>query len=239
MSRTGNHGIIRWITAHFQESKIPIYFFNNTNLNFLKQLNFIHSDLNNNKDKVLLVSFEDVVINEQFAQLTSIADHNVLLLRDPLNLFASRLEGLTPSRGLAIDTRRWESKAINKSLLNIAKNNTMQALPGQINIYLNHYEEFHQKKCLLQNKLCISYNQWVADKEYRKKIIEEDFKLKFTDAKYNVRANSSFGKLGTPKTHEDYLNRWKLYWNSDAYQAIKNNETLIKIANDFGINTEQ
>lgn len=236
MSRSGNHAVIRWILGHFQNAKVPIHFYNNTTPSFLEHLNFIHKDLNSDPGRVLLVSFEDVSLNEKFSNLSSIATHNIILIRDPLNLFASRLEGLGPNRGKALDPRRWESgdKSMHENLLRNAIQTTKRALPNQINLYLNHYEEFKNKTSFLQNKIHIAYNDWVRDKDYRSKIIS-NFNVKFTDARFNVKAGSSFKKLGN--TNEDYLSRWKLYWNDPLYQDIRENETLRNISSEFGVTT--
>lgn len=221
MSKSGNHAVIRWVLGHFQTSGFPTHFYNNTTQRFLDHINFIWPDLEKSTKRLLFVSFEDVFINEKFAQSTNnVAMHNILLLRDPLNLFASRFEGLGANRGTA-----------HKNYSDLSK-----SLPDQINKYINHYTEFLKKTNLLENKVCICYNKWVLDKSYRQEIIEKNFNLKFRDCRFNVKAGSSFRRLEKASSPDDYFNRWKFYKDNPIYKKqIMDNEILCSISKEFGV----
>lgn len=221
MSKSGNHAVIRWILGHFQTSKISTHFYNNTTQRFLEHLNFIFPDLEKKSDRLLMVSYEDVLLNDKFADLANkVSTHNVLLVRDPLNLFASRFEGLGANRG-----------KVEKNYKELS-----ECLPDQINKYLNNYCEFSRKTSLLKNIIPICYNYWSKDQEYRRKIIEDNFKLKFRDCKFNVKAGSSFKRLGVSSDSKDYFTRWKLYSDDSIYkEKILENETLRSISREFGV----
>jgi hypothetical protein len=227
LSRSGNHGIIRWLVNHYEESGYKIYFYNNTVVPFLEHIHFMMPDMDRLTKRVLLISLEDITINERFSKMSSLADHNILLMRDPANLFASRLIGLAPDRGLSFP-KSWGEK--DRTLGSIA---TFKAMPAQIDKYRNHYMEFSGNTNFINNKVSISYNQWVVDEEYRRKIIEVSLGLKFTDAKYKTRAGSSFGK--SPSSTDDYFERWKTCWDNPVYDSVKNDKQLMEISHEFGV----
>lgn len=227
MSRSGNHGVIRWIVAHYEEAGYEVYFYNNTVVAFLEHLNFLVPNLDKSVKKVFLVSLEDVHINQRFSKLASVADHNILLLRDPANLFASRLMGLAPDRGLLFPESVGEKDRV---VLSVA---TSKALPMQIEKYHNHHSEFSGKTNFFRNKVCISYNSWVSDEDYRRGIAEKGLSLPFSDSKYKTRAGSSFGK--PPETTDEYFDRWKTFWDHPVYAAVRGDEALMNISRDMGV----
>jgi hypothetical protein len=227
MSRSGNHGIIRWIVSHYEESGHAVHFYNNTVVPFLEHINFMMPDVDKSTKKVLLVSLEDVAINERFSKMSSLADHNILLVRDPANLFASRIAGLGPDRGLLMP----EGSGERDKMIGAAA--TSKALPNQVERYKNHYGEFCGDTNFLGKKVCISYNRWVVDEDYRRGIVESTLGLKFSDAKYKNRAGSSFGKPAS--SAEEYLDRWKTCWNNPIYAPIRNDDSLMDISRSFGV----
>ena len=227
MSRSGNHGVIRWLVAHYEECGYEVYFYNNTVVPFLEHINFIAPHVNRDAKKVLLVSFEDVQINQRFSKLSAIADHNILLLRDPANLFASRLMGLAPDRGLLFPATYGEKEKA------FAASATSKALPSQIDKYRNHHAEFSGSYGFFANKVCISYNSWVSDEGYRRGIVEGSLGLKFSDSKYKTRAGSSFGK--SPSSEDEYFDRWRAFWDNPVYAAIRNDDSLMEISRGMGV----
>lgn len=227
MSRSGNHGVIRWVVAHYEEAGYEVYFYNNTVVAFLEHLNFLVPNLDKSAKKVFLVSFEDIHINQRFSKLSAIADHNILLLRDPANLFASRLMGLAPDRGLLFPESAGDK---DRAFLSVATSN---ALPTHIEKYRNHHAEFFGRTKFLGNKVCISYNSWVDDVDYRRGIAEKGLGLPFSDSKYKTRAGSSFGK--PPASTEEYFDRWKAFWDNPVYAAVRDDEELMGISRDMGV----
>lgn len=227
MSRSGNHGVIRWLVAHYEECGYEVYFYNNTVVPFLEHINFMAPHMDKSVKKVLLVSLEDVQINQRFSNLSAVADHNILLVRDPANLFASRLMGLAPDRGLSFPAAYGEKEKAHAAAA------TSKALPAQVEKYKNHHAEFSGSSKFLKNKVCISYNSWVLDEGYRRDTIEGGLGLEFSDSKYETRAGSSFGK--PPSSEEDYFDRWKVFWDDPVYAIIRNDASLMGISREFGV----
>lgn len=227
MSRSGNHGIIRWLIGHYEESGYSVYFYNNTVVPFLEHIHFMMPDVDRSTKKVLLVSFEDIAINERFSKMSSFADHNILLARDPANLFASRLAGLAPDRGLAFPDSFGERDRMLGTMA------TSNAIPAQIEKYKNHHGEFSGGTNFMKNKVCISYSDWVLGEEYRRGIIEGSLGLKFSDVRYKNRAGSSFGQ--PPKSTDEYFDRWKTCWDHPVYAPVRNDSSLMDISRSFGV----
>lgn len=226
MSRSGNHGIIRWLVGHYEEAGYSVHFYNNTVVAFLEHLHFMMPDVDRSTKRVLLVSLEDVAINERFSNMSSLADHNILLVRDPANLFASRLAGLAPDRGLSLPESASDRDRMTAAAV------TSKAMPAQIERYKNHYGEFSGATNFLRNKVCIGYNRWVSDEGHRRELVEAGLGLKFTDSRYKTRAGSSFGK--PPSSTEEYFDRWKTCWDHPIYAPIRNDESLMGISRAFG-----
>lgn len=219
--------MIRWIVAHYEEAGYIVHFYNNTVVAFLEHIHFMMPDVDRSSKRVLLVSLEDVVINERFSKMSSLADHNILLVRDPANLFASRLAGLAPDRGLSVPEGVEERE---RMLFAVA---TSKAIKLQVDKYKNHYGEFSEATNFLRNKICVGYNRWVTDECYRKELIEKRLGLKFSDSKYKTRAGSSFGK--SPSSAEDYFDRWKAFWDHPVYSQIREDESLMDISRSMGV----
>lgn len=227
MSRSGNHGVIRWIVAHYEEAGYSVHFYNNTVVAFLEHLHFVMPHTDPSVKKVLLVSLEDVPINQRFSRLSSVADHNILLLRDPANLFASRINGLAPNRGLALPDSACPAER-DRALVA-----TFEGMPSQVERYRNHYEEFSGATDFLRNKIAICYNSWVVDESYRRSVIEGGLGLAFTDSRYMARAGSSFGR--EPKSADEYFTRWRSVWNHPAYSRIRHDIGLMDVSRSMGV----
>lgn len=242
LSRSGNHAIIRWITAQYEDSGFEVFFHNNATIKRLENLCLrggggLHGlpvpnpsifevlmKITKNDKRVFIMSIEDLILNEKVQNLLNIADKNIIILRDPMNLFASRIQGLTPPRG---------------------KKNSIEFDDKQdfeIQKYLSQYREFIGETNYLKNKVGINYNSWVCDVDYRKEISEK-LEVNFTDSKYNQRACSSFGPKSTiqleSKNPEDFLTRYKTLWNDPWFEKIKNNSDLLRISKEnFGLNID-
>lgn len=228
MSRSGNHAIVRWLTSHWEEAGYAVFFQNNVSWTFLQHLEFLMGERDRESKKVLLVSLEDLnaVVDERMGSLTRMADHNILLMRDPLNLFASRIEGLGPDRGLFFRDGADERERT------LAATEVMRSLPRQMDNYINHWREFSRQTSLLSNKVCVSYNDWVMHGEYRRRIVE-GLGLSFSDSGYMTRVDSSFD--GHVQAPDDYLNRWRALWDRRVFSPVRDNPDMIRIAGEFGV----
>lgn len=229
MSRSGNHALVRWITSHWEEAGFQVYFENNVTKAFLNHVKFIMPHARKDTRKVYFVSLEDdnARTDEALSVLTAVADRNILLLRDPLNLFASRLEGLGPPRGLNLGPEASEEEVARRVP------EVLSAMPHYMGLWFNHHREFSGETNRVRNKTCILYNRWLVDRDYRRAIVEGDLGLKFTDSGHMARAGSSFGEKMW--SDADYLGRWRDYWDRPVYRPVRENAELVRISREMGV----
>lgn len=231
MSRCGNHAIVRWLVPHWEQAGYQVHFYNNATKDFLHHLEFVMGDRSPTSRKVLMVSLEDfnAVMDARIGSLTRVADHNIVLLRDPLNLFASRIAGLGPDRGVFLGEGEFdEERRLD------AERQVIAGMPPHIETYMNHWREFTGATNFLHNKVAISYNRWVSEESYRRGLIE-GMGLEFTDSGFAVRADSSFGS-GQWSTG-DYLKRWRDLWYKPVFAPVRDNPNLIDIARSMGVDS--
>jgi hypothetical protein len=137
---------------------------------------------------------------------------DVLILRDPFNLFASRLQCLWAIVTLKVSAKIWKQ----------------------------HAREFlGQSRLLRHDPVRISYNRWRADQDYRRRIAGQ-LGLDFTDAGIHkvvpCNGGSSFdgtrfdGRAGRMRV----LERWKHYIDDPRYLGIFDREMLELSEQIFG-----
>lgn len=234
LKRTGNHAIINWLR---QQHSGEVWHLNNirpgTNpyrwlyshypKEHLKQEalgNFVAKDC-------LIYSYEDYsierVTDPKFERRHDVylgkssLRYDLLILRDPFNLMASRLK---------------------KNYITVKDPNYTVT-----DLWLEYAKEFlGETNYLTNNKVCINYNRWFFDVEYRKNLASAlgiEFSDKGIERVKSEGGGSSFdGKeFDGQATKMDVLNRYKLFEDDPAYQSLVNNEELIeysrKIFGDF------
>lgn len=225
MSRSGNHAIIHWLlnqapgrscflncvegkTNPFVSARplhrdgLP-YAVNYPEFSWDRELrgNFSQKDL-------LIHSYEDnflgYVCHPLFEQHhdqwvgPSRRRYDVLILRDPFNLFASRLRAGFSHLSLRTTARIWQQ----------------------------HAREFlGQRHHLNQPRILINYNRWATERSYRQQLAEQ-LGLPFTDVGihtvHKTAGGSSFdglrynGEAGQMKV----LERWKAYQADPTYRQL-------------------
>lgn len=245
MSRSGNHAVINWILSQargrtcFANCAEPKHnpFRSARPLDDGRSIiaNYEHFDLAaelrgefSHKD-CLIYSHEDcflgTVANESFEALhdamvgPSMARRDVLILRDPYNLFASRIRAGFGEVSNTIAMRIWKQHA--REFLGI-------------------------RRYLQQPRVLINYNRWAAEKSYRRRIAGE-LGLEFRDkGLHEVPAagnGSSFdgfryhGRAGRMKT----LERWKHFAGDRTYVSLFDDDVhklSRRIFGDIGFRTE-
>jgi LPS sulfotransferase NodH/GT2 family glycosyltransferase/SAM-dependent methyltransferase len=236
LQRSGQHGIINWLMA---QCPGRILFLNDvqpetnpyvtctsatprrvSSPGTLAKPNlpiFVEKDM-------LIYNYEDrsldQVFNERFEQ-----DHDafvgrsarrfdVVILRDAFNTFASRMSATWVRHKLSDLVGRKESIRLWKSYAQEMLNHT------------------HLARC---NKLCINYNQWCCDAQYREEIAAR-LGLPFTDegfAQVDSRyGGSSFdGASFNGRAHKMYvLERWKKCVDSDLFREIFSDGELVELS---------
>ena len=237
LRRTGNHAIISWIQEQEKEQKQgSVFHINNvvTNENpyrykyqnlcyYFPQYKWSIEQFKNQKKGnltlkyCLIYSYEDYALEEIFSDQferkhdlylgKTQSRYDVLILRDPFNLLASRL-----------------------------KNNFLSVKSSHLNfvdLWINYAKEYlGETNYLRHNKVCINYNLWVGNKDYRQEIASK-LRIKFTDVGidkvHGCGGGSSFdGRELDGQAHKmDVNNRWKHYMENSVYCQLINNEQLL------------
>lgn len=230
LSRSGNHAIINWLLAQMQgrtcflncvqPKENPFATTRESVAGKGVTCNYKPFDLRREmrgefsaKDW-LIYSYEDcfitMVCNQAWESLhdqyvgESKTRTDVVILRDPFNLFASRLRssysGVTPGTAVRI----WKQHA--KQVLG-------------------------QRKLFTQPHVAVLYNRWVTDESYRRDLAEQ-LGLRFSDAGLRRVAatggGSSFDGLRFDGQAQrmSVLDRWQHYIDDPAYCEMFDAETL-------------
>lgn len=216
MARSGNHAVIDWIKSMHPEKTdhwntvddIPMKFV------FRQKSLLIHSYENRSLKEVYqgsLEKFHDLYFGRSGQRF------NLLLLRDPFNLFASRLKQvrLQGYEDFIMGHPQYKYGAHQpQAFVNIWKEHAREYLG------LTHY--------LPEKKVCINYNQWFLSQSYRQKIATQ-LDMEYTEATLNQvvgqnepGAGSSFdgyeytGKASRMKV----LERWREFVDDDNYRSL-------------------
>lgn len=247
MSRSGNHAIINWIIQQLQgrycflncaEPKTnPFYTARPLNQAKTYRVNYPGFHLENERRGVfsrkdfLIHSYEDCflsmlnhkVFNQQHDTFVGPSKRriDILILRDPFNLFASRIRS-----GLFRREKGLVKKAV--TLLTAKR------------IWKQHAREaLGEKKHLRQGKIFINYNLWACDPHYRKSVATS-LNIDFTDSGFNdvssCAGGSSFDGLNFENRADDMkvLERWKHYINDQEYKMIFDDEVISLSHKIFG-----
>lgn len=232
--RSGNHAIIHWLKSHFEK---PVAFINDVNpeskflypkldkwRNHRKYQTYLRLrmanlkrwdiDVNNGIVSVESYNFKKIKnieekINSNFGEVFN--NYNIIVLRDPYNLFASLLKHHSLSKDFKNKTKKY------------------------IGLWKIYACEFLGKTNYLKNKYCINYNLWHNSIQYRKTIIE-DLGFIFHDSnKDNVAKEgdgSSFDELKYSK--EAYKmrleERWKEFIDDEFYNQLFDDQ-IAKLSN--------
>lgn len=228
MSRSGNHAVINWILS---QATGRTCFLNCTEPKFnpfatARPLDDGRSVLANYEDfdlaaelrgdfsdkDLLVYSHEDCFLgtmvrgafeeNHDAMVGPSRERADVLILRDPYNLFASRLHGGFGDVSRQIAMRIWKQ----------------------------HAREFTgDRRCLKQRRVLISYNRWASDRLYRRRIAAE-LGIRFHDEGISeVPAAGNGSSFDGRRYHGSaarmkILERWKHFAGDRAFAALFDRE---------------
>ncbi|OZH53967.1 hypothetical protein AFK68_14040 [Hydrocoleum sp. CS-953] len=245
MKRTGNHAIMNWVKSQHTGE---VGFLNNVAANE-NPYRYKYENLQDNfpehkwaiehnrqqakgyfiKRDCLIYSYEDFPL-DQIASDKFEGNHDIylgksairydlLILRDPFNLLASRLK---------------TSSKVSYFLSVNSQNKTM------IDLWLDYAKEYlGETNYLKHNKICINYNQWFADIDYRRQIADK-LQMEFSDLGIDkvtgFGGGSSFeGKQFDGKgTSMDVLNRWQKVSDNPQYKQFFDREVLEYSEKIFG-----
>lgn len=243
--RTGHHAIVNWIRAQL---KGRYCFLNNCRANgnpFLTcqrgssiisnsllehSWNFWNQEVSGKLSKkgTLLYNYEDQLVSEVASEDfqkhrtqwlgKSLQRTDILIMRDPFNLLASRLKWVS-SLGFEFEPDKL------------------------IKTWKEHAYEFLGETSYLSNKVTVSYNKWFCDRDYRQRLSSE-LGLEWNDrgmqqvAKWGptISGGSFDGLTYDGKAQQmRVLERWKQYVNNqDYFQSFKNEEVFELSKRIFG-----
>ncbi|MCX7594904.1 MAG: hypothetical protein N2235_14315 [Fischerella sp.] len=194
LKRSGHHAVMVWLAYHFS---LPVFVLNNIkpytdpylttafNNNWDKESDWlVHIDVED-VEPIRNVHKHCLMISIQDFDITSLKDgrdfiwerqrtigessklFNILFLRDPFNMLASRLHkpGLVP-------------KLIDNSEI--------------LDMWEIYAEEYLGITNFIKSKIAVNYNLWFSSIDYRKQLSEQ-FRLAFTDAGLNIVPKCSGG----------------------------------------------
>ncbi|MGB3694512.1 MAG: hypothetical protein WA999_17490 [Spirulinaceae cyanobacterium] len=233
LKRTGNHAIINWLEP---QGKGKIKHINNLQVNVnpyrykyerLRDYYPEHQWSMQDYEKeargnlvakdLLLYSYEDYELKKVFSDYfeskhdlylgKSAIRYDLLILRDPFNLFASR---------------------VKKNYLDVQNHQQ-----NMVDLWIEYAEEFLGKTSYLKhNKVCLNYNRWVEDVDYRKEISAQ-LNLEFSDAGIDKVSGCGDGSsfegrsLNGKAAKMDVNNRWQHFLEDESYRDLMNNEQLV------------
>ncbi|NET43927.1 hypothetical protein [Okeania sp. SIO2B3] len=260
MRRCGNHAIINWIKSQ-QTGKCQFindipktnpYRYKYENLRerfpqYKKEIEGYRQQAQGNfvKKDCLIYSYEDYVVQQVTNDLIFNVKHDlyfgksairydVIIIRDPFNLLASRLQKHKKFLEDPNHQENYLSVSRRNYLLARYSNKTM------VDLWIDYAKEYlGETNYLKHNKICVNYNQWFADVEYRRNIAEK-LQIEFSDA--GIDRVTSFGggssfegkEFNKKATSMDVLNRWQKVSDDPQYKKFFNQEIFEYSERIFG-----
>lgn len=241
LQRSGNHAVINWIANQagnkvcFLNNVLPLNnvnpfksCYNNVLTKFSEKIDikseslgkFTFKDclIHNYEDQLLTdVASTDFENNHDLYVGKSLKRFDVIILRDPFNMFASRLSMTRSESGYFNDSIPLDSIRYRDVLVAVWK------------MYAKEYLKITNS--LNQTKIPINFNKWVIDIEYRKLIISK-LGLIFTDKGFkNQSVPSSFENQDKAlKNTMGIFNRWKSFKDDEFYKGIFKDLELIHLS---------
>lgn len=228
LRRSGHHAIVSWIAHHFPK---PVLFiegvtphgnpfkdydsmfrcvlktrcFRRYTRDLLPKFRFI-------RNKYLFMSFEEQPLAPDYLEWPLVGRseyvRNIIVIRDPFNWMASRIKAKTSTK---INLRRHHEAVF---------------------LWKQYAREYLGMTNTLHAKLCINYNYWFVDEQYRRSI-SENLGLEFTDAGLEIVPDagrgSSFDRLKYDGKAQqmNVLGRWQAYTDRPKMRALFADEELI------------
>ncbi|MDY7004753.1 MAG: hypothetical protein SWX82_12555 [Cyanobacteriota bacterium] len=234
MRRTGNHAIINWIqnqhtgkVEFWNDLKVDRNVYRQNYENLRENYPFVKKDC-------FIRNYEDYTLQEITNWIfeskhdlyfgKSGTKYDVLIIRDPFNLFASRLK-----KRLQMEKNNQLTENYKFDFLSVRDPHQTLA-----DLWINYAKEYlGETNYLKHNKICINYNQWFADVEYRRQIADK-LQMEFSDT--GIDKVTSFGggssfegkQFDGKATSMDVLNRWQKVADNPRYRELFNNQKILK-----------
>lgn len=249
LQRTGNHAVINWIFEQTPELKCylncvkpdknPYLSFERRGTvrefqkDFFTKFNIVSERLGFFSQKELLIySYEEEFIEDVFCSNKFEASHDrwvggcderidMIILRDPYNLFASRLK---------------KEEDINANRYSLKKDGERETV---IKIWKSYAREMTGKTSLIKNKkVHVNYNKWFLEKEYRRGLAASlgiEFTDKGMDNVLPIGGGSSFDRTSKDSsgTQMKVLERWKHYKDDENFVSLFKDNELVELSEEI------
>jgi len=231
LMRSGHHAIIQWIQGHFDE---PLLILNDvppgTNPFVASRGNpATYADRCGNiqSRKGVIYNYEDrdlnLIFSAEFLKLKHLYlgrskhNYNLIVIRDPRNCFASRLE--------------WLDKLESPTIPHPRNVEGRKMLAERWKQYAKEYLGITQ---IIPNKIPVSYDQWFLDEDYRRQISAK-LGLEFNDRhkdKLATQGKSSFDEFKFLKNAGEMkvLDRWQKFKDDPLYVELMADKELVGLA---------
>lgn len=238
MRRSGSHAIINWLqkNAFSDTDKGTAIHFNDVFAPYAvppRRLRPRDISITSPSSNVLtLLSYEDLplalipklptVVSEDTI-LSDSTKHKFLLLRDPFNAFASRLQRLRTAEkeGFVIAMQK-------------------QDWPEIAELWKSYAREYLGRTNLIGDKVGFSYNKWFADKGYRDDLLrdhfgrEENLDIGIDEVSPHARGSSFDGLSYAGRGREmDTQGRWRHFSNDDFYRNLFRDRELVSLSQEI------
>ena len=249
LQRTGNHAVINWIFEQSPEVKCylncvkpdknPYLSFERRGTvrefqkDFFTKFNIVAERLGRLSEKQLLIySYEEEFLEDVFSSKKFESNHDrwvgssseridMIILRDPYNLFASRLK---------------KEEDINANRYSLKKAGERETV---IKIWKSYARELTGKTKIIKNKkVHVNYNKWFLDKEYRRELAAA-LGLEFTDSGMDqvlpIGGGSSFDRTSKDSagTQMKVLERWKYYKDDENFVNLFKDSELVELSEEI------
>ena len=236
MQRSGNHAIINWMQ---KQMTVPVTFLNNREP-WLEDKPIVFDKDKLVEDGNLIVSYEDIDLRG-ISRNKALSDHmrsreaefgeyddryDILILRDPFNLFASRFYGVMNNKKIRMQGSKFYQHKMSQKTFN------------SIELWKSHAKIFLKAMDSNDSKfVTISFNAWFQNKQYRKKRAKE-LGIEFTDAGINDvpvagTNSSSFDarKFDGSAQKMNVLKRWEVAAKDQRYRKLfKDDDEIFELS---------
>jgi hypothetical protein len=225
MRRSGQHAVIHFIYRMYGK---PRAFYNNRKAHreeFSKNKKDISDGDVSGDLELFMVNYEDQAVQEEISDPSRlIQDHEVhvgralntryvLCMRDPFNLFSSRLN-------------HGEGRRIREHILNDPQRT--------IDLWKNHAAEFTGRTKILPNLIAVNYNKWLMDEEYRRDLADRlgvSYKRRHWNRTTREGGGSTFEKRKVKNADRmGLLERWKLSRDEPSYRRLFEDKELVELS---------
>jgi len=220
MRRSGNHAIISWILSNFTGD---VCHYNNILIEkdglFVEDEQIFSKTYNSSGLSCKLYSYEDYSFDKVLPYLNQ-SDNKVLVLRDPFNVFASRIK-----RARKIDDIA--------DIFGVLTTRTV------LETWKQHAKEFlGRTQHLGKNLIKINFNKWWESIDYRKENADcfgDTNSVEIPSLSKFSNGSSFDGEFYKHNpTEMDLMNRWKEFENDEEFITLFDSETIDLSLEIFG-----